>query len=290
MSSEIIDTTPAYNKIYSNDKPMIDHYCDVGGTLHRSVQIFADNGERLKLIWEKSKPYEEHRWLVGDGVAKMGNITLSEYDLKIKRIQSEVIAFAVHKSSGFEYQYSSLQNKPIFYFNRTGNKKYFTPRGIDSIKGIANKINVNGTNIFDEDVTEITYIKPFNAYNIKGAYQLSKITDNIIPAILTRPTLAEEDNNGIARKQGEAVFVDEARYKQGLPWVFGNVDSSGSFSVSDYLIDREDYEISGTEQGDNIPCTLLRTIEPYCSTDSAEHYKGEQGTFNKISGMFTPLS
>ena len=33
--------------------------------------------------------------------------------------------------------------------------------------------------------------------------------------------------------------------------------------MSDYLIEGEDYEVSGTEQGDNIPCTLLRTIEPY---------------------------
>ena len=248
---------------YWQDKPMNDHYCNVEGTLHRSVQIFADAGDRLKLIWEKNKPWEEHRWLVSD-------------------VKNSYIRALVNENMELQPKMPLDNGYTIFYYGThsiwsAGHARH--PYAVTS----------NGTRYFaDTECYVMRYPNPhikvdINAQEIDlegfknqwyggaGQYIISMVDGHrpitidghtLTPAVLSRPTLAEEDNNGISRKQGECVFVDEARYKQGLPWVFGNVASSGSFSVSDYLIEGEDYErISGVRSNSqckiNLPCGIV---------------------------------
>ncbi len=251
---------------YWQDKPMNDHYCDVEGTLHRSVQIFADNGERLKLIWEKNLPFTTHRWLVGDGVAYVDSgISDSVMDVEFKIKTDKINASEYTKDEwifGVRNNYRGLMRDMGVMKSSQGMRYFFT-------NGAArNYLEVNASSVvmkYSENAVwfnEIKFDTPPNEpqginYGIfdttnasiqnlkfRGSFAYFKAdTLHLTPTALNRPTLPTEDNNGIARKQGEAVFVDYERYKRGLPWCFGNVASSGSFSVSDYLIEGEDYEV-----------------------------------------------
>ena len=276
MSSEIIDTTPVYNKIYSNDKPMIDHYCDVEGTLHRSVQIFADNGERLKLIWEKNLPYTEHRWLSNENNGQA--YIYMPWTYTTEQVIKSVFRLSAKQDGIYQMIYGTWSSNRNLFSNgsslitrRREVDVYFSAMDINVVEDSDTSLTCNG---ITENVNGVgnynQFLGIFKAYGdtqcIRGAFNEFTITESgsvilhLTPALLTRPTLAEEDNNGIARKQGEAVFVDEARYKKGLPWVFGNVVSSGSFSVSDYLIDGEDYEVINGVKSDTESSLVLPLV------------------------------
>lgn len=278
---------------YWQDKPLIDHYCDVEGSLHRSVQIFADNRERLKLIWEKNLPWSEHRWLVNDyteAYTIIQGYTINERTIMdfSTKIESTNAAYPSILGIGRNYDdWENPGNYDFFFRKRSEGSADIVYRHTDvnglndtasninsyntiftihkeSKKVIFNNKEVNINELYDLTIDRFAIFSLLkkmgdNVYYLQSSSSGAKIfisdfviTENgseifhLTPAILDRPTLASEDNNGIARKQGEAVFVNKARYKRGLPWCFGNVASSGSFSVSDYLIEGEDYErISG---------------------------------------------
>lgn len=272
---------------YWQDKPITDHYCDVEGTLHRSVQIFADNGERLALIWEKSNPWTEHRWLVMSNPSINGFImetitNLTDAKFKIysaNTIWGNIGVCGLYSATTGFYSLYNNNNSPWYLWSKSQNKAIkpianYKIQEVNDFEVTLKNITINETTVSIDDL-DIDY---FNIGTIVGdgarqVYYSQILADGrtLSPAILDRPTLAEEDNNGIARKQGEAVFVDEQRYKRGLPWVFGNVANSGSFSVSDYLIENEDFEIiSGVVSHDGV---LSNRISLSGVTDFTIHYK-----------------
>ena len=260
---------------YWQDKPMTDHYCDVEGTLHRSVQIFADAGDRLKLIWEKSKPWTEHRWIWMQPKSFAKLSVSKNTDMLIPLNVDKVVARSAVYSLLFMYDgivYNELRLNidymgNYWYSTQHNNKisggTYATTQPILHIDSTRDTNNDTTIKLVDGELSMTSFFKD-GELSIGNDFYLSEwytaqnlmvgtITidgHTLTPSVLSRPTLAEEDNNNIARKQGECVFVDYQRYKQGLPWCFGNVASSGSFSVSDYLIEGEDFErVSGVKGG-----------------------------------------
>lgn len=282
---------------YWQDKPMVEHYCDVEGTLHRSVQIFADNGERLRLIWEKSKPWSEHRWLVANDGAYINTLIspnnehVISFVAKSTREPNGETAMFGSGSSGIGAVAAWFEDPPSrnpylrFDFDSQLHTYSYEENEVVRCSFDKKEASVNGikyTKESDGDVlnNKLAYYifainrgnKPYFPVNDRVHISMLDIKGelHLTPAILSRPTLAEEDNNNIARKQGEAVFVDEQRYKRGLPWCFGNVASSGSFSVSDYLIEGEDYErVSGvTKEADSSPYISIRKVFTTATTYS----------------------
>ncbi|MBQ0154522.1 MAG: hypothetical protein KBS70_07035 [Bacteroidales bacterium] len=191
--------------------------------------VVKQNGEP-RVVWERVQPWTEHRWLKGDGVAYVIVNDFSD-NVRFKAMSDNGNNYlSFHEDDINRGFIGVIGDKQILRFN-TDTTNYEISNIGEEIS-IANHNNVNGV-LLSKNIKYIwRLLGGGNGYKAMINYYNSD-TIHLTPCQLTRNLLPSEIASSNTALRGECGFADKEKYKRGEPWFYGNVASSGSFSVSD---------------------------------------------------------
>lgn len=199
----------------------------------------ADRGAFDVVYFEEGVDYEVHQWLVTQiSNGNFMDLPLNTSNFSFKRIFCDMlnVSYFISKDALYNYHHN-------VYHNRIWDVKNANAYWISStLTSINNEITISSTSevleINGEEVPQVDYppsiirFRNANTPIATSEFKTSSITvdgiERYIPVKLLRSIPPRHDANGIARNAGECGMYDTVN-----DLFYGNVASSGVFSVSD---------------------------------------------------------